>query len=118
MSNDLNFAGCILAFVAVNYTPKDFGYKILDTIPFRVVTVSFAQLFRWSGLVKFVNICYEAFKDTPSAYYPIPVFGPILYATMLGNMGGIVAKGVEGHVMNGMPWPVQNGASMPAEDEK
>ena len=24
-------------------------------------------------------------------------------------MGGFFAKGVEGHVMNGMPWPFQNG---------
>lgn len=28
---------------------------------------------------------------------------------MLGNMGGFFAKGVEGHVMNGVPWPMQNG---------
>jgi hypothetical protein len=28
---------------------------------------------------------------------------------MLGNMGGFVLKGIEGHVGSGMPWPVQNG---------
>jgi hypothetical protein len=42
----------------------------------------------------------------------MPVFGPILYATLLGNMGGIVMKGLEGHVANGMPWPVQNGTNL------
>lgn len=109
LSNDLNVASCILAFVLVNYMPFDLGFKICNTLPFKLVTVSFAQLFRALGIVKFVTVCFEAFKDTPSAYYPIPVFGPILYATLLGNMGGFFMKGFEGHIANGMPWAVQNG---------
>lgn len=28
---------------------------------------------------------------------------------MLGNMGGFIVKGLEGHVAGGMPWPMQNG---------
>jgi len=110
LSNDLNMMACLVAFALVNYSPFDLGFKILDTLPFRVITVSFAQLFRTTGLIRFVNVCFETFKETPSAYYPIPVFGPILYGTMLGNMGGFITKGIEGHVINGMPWPAQNGA--------
>lgn len=109
LSNDLNVASCILAFVLVNYFPFDMGFKFLDTLPATLVTVSFAQLFRSLGIIKFTTVCFEAFKDSPSAYYPIPVFGPIIYATMLGNMGGFFMKGFEGHIMNGMPWPFQNG---------
>lgn len=107
--NDLNMASCILAFLIVNYSPFDIGYMICNTIPFTMVTVSFAQLFRSLGIVKFADVCFDAFKDAPSAYYPIPVFGPIMYATLLGNMGGFLTKGVDGHLANGMPWPFQNG---------
>ena len=109
LANDINMASCILAFIIVNYTPFDIGYMFCKTLPITIVTTSFAQLFRSLGIMKFVNVCFETFKDTPSAYYPIPVFGPILYATLLGNMGGFVMKGLEGHFQNGMPWPVQNG---------
>jgi hypothetical protein len=93
LSNDLNFAGCILGFIFVNYFP--FGYEICQTLPVAILIVSWSQLFRSLGLVRFCTVCFNTFKDTPSAYYPIPVFGPILYATMLGNMGGFVTKGVE-----------------------
>lgn len=109
LSNDLFMASCITAFVLVNYTPFDIGYKLMNTFPFALVTVVFSQLFRSLGLCKFCYFAYEAFSETPSAYYPTPVFGPILYATLLGNMGGFVLKGLEGHIANGVPWPVQNG---------
>lgn len=65
LANDLNMVACILAFALVNYTPGDVGFKILDTLPFRVITVAFAQLFRAMGIVKFVNVCFETFKETP-----------------------------------------------------
>jgi hypothetical protein len=86
LSNDLNLAGCIAAFVLVNYTPYDVGFHLLDTLPLTVVTASWAQLFRCTGLVRFVTACYGEFKDSPSAYYPIPVFGPILYGTVRCSM--------------------------------
>lgn len=108
-SNDLNMAACIVAFVLVNYTPFDVGYKVFGSVPGQAVTAMWAQLFRALGLMKFSDVCFEAFKDNPSAYYPIPVFGPIMYGTLLGNMGGFLMKGLEGHFANGMPWPVQNG---------
>jgi hypothetical protein len=109
LANDLNVASCIVAFVLVNCMPFDLGFKFFKTLPVTLVIVSFAQLFRALGIIKFTTVCFEAFKETPSAYYPIPVFGPILYATLLGNMGGFFMKGFEGHIMNGMPWPFQNG---------
>ena len=109
LSNDVFMACSITAFVLVNYTPVDIGFKILNTFPFAIITVSFAQLFRSLGTIKFLTACYNHFKDSPSAYYPIPVFGPILYGILLGNMGPLVLKGLEAHVGNGVPWAVQNG---------
>merc|ERR1712157_222011 len=77
--------------------------------PVVIVTTAFAQLFRVTGLVSYVHIAHNVFKDKPSEYYPIPIFGPILNATLLGNMGGIFSKGLEDYVKNGIPWSFQTG---------
>lgn len=109
LSNDVNVACCIIAFAVASYAPFDIGYKLGKTFPVVIVTTVFAQLFRTCGLVKFSTVAFEAFKDNPSEYYPIPIFGPIIYATMLGNMGGFFLKGLNGHLKDGMPWPFQTG---------
>ena len=109
LTNDLNIASCIISFIIVNYSPRDIGYKLGNTLPILVITTAFSQLFRVGGIVKFVDTAFEAFRDKPSEYYPIPVFGPILFATLLGNMGGFFAKGFDKYLENGMPWPFQNG---------
>jgi hypothetical protein len=109
LANDLSMGSAILAYILVNHSPFDIGFMFCSTLPVKLVTTVFTQLFKSMGVMKFVSVCFEAFKDSPSAYYPIPVFGPILYAILLGNMSGIVLKGLDGHVANGMPWAVQNG---------
>jgi len=109
LANDLCFGSCIIAFVLVNCIPFDIGYKVLSLFPLRVLTIMGAQLFRNRGVVAFVNIAYQAFKDSPSKYYPTPVFGPILNACILGNMGSFFFKGFHGHLQDGMPFAVQNG---------
>mmetsp|Transcript_3845 Transcript_3845/g.5171 ORF Transcript_3845/g.5171 Transcript_3845/m.5171 type:complete len:287 (-) Transcript_3845:165-1025(-) len=108
-TNDLNFAACIVAFILVNYLPFDLGFKIGNFFPVKIVTTLFAQLFRAMGLIKFCTVAFEALKESPSDYYPVPVFGPILFATFLGNFGGFFHKGFHGYLQNGMPWPFQNG---------
>jgi len=107
MSNDLNFGSCILAYIIVNFMP--FGFQVCTTIPVVLVTTVFAQLFRSLGVIKFTTVAFEAFKENPSAYYPIPVFGPIMFGTILGNMSGFFLKGFHEYLKYGMPWPFQNG---------
>lgn len=109
LSNDLNMASCILSFLIVNYLPFDIGYKMGNFIPVALVTTVFAQLFRSLGLVKFVGVAFSEFQSNPSRYYPIPVFGPILYGTLLGNMSSFFQKGFHEYLSTGMPWPFQNG---------
>jgi hypothetical protein len=109
LSSDLNMASCIIAYVLVNSIPFDIGYKVSSLFPVRLVTVMGAQLFRTMGILKFAEIAFMAFKDSPSKYYPTPVFGPILNATILGNMGSFFALGFDGHLKGGMPLPFQNG---------
>lgn len=107
IGNDINMAACILAFMIVNCIPL--GHKVSSLFPVRLITVMGAQLFRTMGIVKFTSIAYEAFKDSPSAYYPTPVFGPIFNGTMLGNMGAFFWKGFHGHMESGMSLSFSNG---------
>lgn len=107
--NDLSVVATTVSFILVNYTPFSLGYKIGCSFPSVLIYTLFAQLFRVSGLITFSSIAFEAVKNSPSKYYSIPIVGPILYPIILGNMGGFFAKGFDGHLKNGMPWPVQNG---------
>ena len=61
------------------------------------------------GIIQFVEIGHEAFKDNPTPYYPTPMLGPILLATLLGNMRGFVQEGFHGYIKSGMPYKFQNG---------
>jgi hypothetical protein len=108
LGNDLCFGSCIIAYILVNCIPFNIGYQVLNSFPLRVLTIMGAQLFRNRGILSFVNIAYQAFKETPSKYYPTPVFGPILNAIILGNMGSFFWKGFHGHLKGGMPFVVQN----------
>lgn len=109
LSNDVIFCAITLAFILVNYTPFSVGYKIGGSFPGVLVYTLFAQLFRVAGLITFNSIAFEAFKDSSSNYYPVPIVGPILLPIALANMGGFFTKGFDGYLKNGMPWPVQNG---------
>lgn len=109
LSNDLNLMCCIAAFLIVNCTPWDIGYKLGNFYPFVMIITMFAQLFRVNGLIGFTRAGFEAFKESTSDYYPIPVVGPILFGTLLGNMGGFFSKGFDAYLKNGMPWPFQVG---------
>jgi hypothetical protein len=106
-SGDVNITICLIAFIIANYTPFDIGYKLANSLPVKLVTIAWAQSFRALGLIAFISV---AFKEVnASAYYPIPVLGPVIYGCLLGNMGGFLVKGFDGHLKNGMPWPFQNG---------
>lgn len=82
LSNDLNIGCCIIAWIIINLIPFDIGYKLCTTPPVVLITTIFAQLFRSTAIVRFINVCFNEFKGNPSPYYPIPVFGPILYGTV------------------------------------
>jgi len=109
LSNDLIFVAITLAFILVNYTPFSVGYKIGGSFPGVLVYTLFAQLFRVSGLITYNSMAFEAFQNSSSKYYSVPIVGPILLPIALANLGAFFAKGFDGHLKNGMPWPVQNG---------
>lgn len=107
VNGDVNIAICLLAFVIANYTPFDIGYKLANTLPVKIVYTALAQLFRSLGMIGFITQAFNEVK--PSVYYPTPILGPVIYGCLLGNMGGFLVKGFDGHLKNGIPWPFQNG---------
>ena len=104
---DVNITLCIIAFLIVNYTPADIGYKLGKSLPIDIIITSLAQAFRSMGTIGFISVAFKEVK--PSPYYPTPVLGPILYGALLGNMGAFFMKGFKGHLENGPAWPFQNG---------
>ena len=106
LNNDFHVACCILCFILVTYVPACF--KLGQTLPVTIVTVMFAQLFRAVSIAQLTSQATKMFAA--SAFYPVPVFAPIAYGTLLGNMGGFFSKSFHNRVQNhGMPWSFQNG---------
>lgn len=110
-ANDVFFGSCLIGFGVVNWLPMDVGYHFFNTFIGAFLHTVFSQVFRVGGVAGFSDAAYNAFKDAPSAYYPIPVFGPILFPSALGNMGGFFWNGFNGHLEKGMPWLFQQGVA-------
>eukprot|EP00584_Thalassiosira_punctigera_P013926 CAMPEP_0172555488 /NCGR_PEP_ID=MMETSP1067-20121228/58443_1 /TAXON_ID=265564 ORGANISM="Thalassiosira punctigera, Strain Tpunct2005C2" /NCGR_SAMPLE_ID=MMETSP1067 /ASSEMBLY_ACC=CAM_ASM_000444 /LENGTH=295 /DNA_ID=CAMNT_0013344011 /DNA_START=61 /DNA_END=948 /DNA_ORIENTATION=+ len=113
-SNDVFFGSCLIGYGLVNWTPLDVGYYVLNTFPGTLFTTVFAQVFRVGGVAGFSDAAFNAFKDNPSVYYPTPVFGPILFPSMLGNMGGFFTNGIDAYVEKALPWMIQQSVSCSA----
>lgn len=110
-AGDINITLSFLAFLIVNYAPMDIGFKLVTSLPGAIAVTVLAQMFRSMGTIGFISTAAKELSPTP--YYNIPVLGPILYGTLLGNMGGFFMKGFHGHLADGMPWPFQNGRCSP-----
>jgi uncharacterized membrane protein YeiH len=104
---DVTLTLCIVCFVLTTYTPL---HKLGNLLPFKILYVFWAQLFRAMGMIAFIDTCNA--EVSASKYYPTPVLGPVLYGTLLGNVGSFFLKGFNGHLERDMPWPFQNGMSM------
>lgn len=109
-NGDVTLTLTAASFVIATYTPYDIGLKVGTSLPIKIVMNSWAQLFRSLGMIFFINTC--AAEVGPSKYYPTPILGPVVYGTLLGNMGSFFLKGFHGHLENGIPWPFQNGIVM------
>lgn len=110
-SDDVFFGSCLIAYGIVNWLPFDIGYHFFNTALGQLLYTVFAQIFRVGGVTGFSDAAHNAFKDAPSIYYPTPIFGPILFPTALGNMGGFLWSGFDGYLEKGMPWLFQQGLS-------
>jgi hypothetical protein len=109
LSNDVNLFSLMMTFLWTYYTPLDIGYHLGNTLLVSILCTSLATLFRTMGIVGYCSIAFELLKSNPSKYYHIPIVGPIVWATLLGNMSAFFVKGFDGHLAYGMPWNFQNG---------
>jgi hypothetical protein len=109
ISNDIFFGSCVLGLVIANYLPYDLGYLFFTTLLGELIHAVFLQVFHVGGVkVKgFSDAVYTMFKESPSPYYPTPIFGLILFPSVLGNMGGFFFSGFDGYLEKGMPWLFQ-----------
>ena len=104
---DVTLTITAIVFVMLTYTPMDIGYKIGNMLPVKIMMNSLAQLFRGLGMIGFINAASA--EVAPSKYYPTAVLGPVVYGTLLGNMGAFFLKGFHGHLEKDIPWAFQNG---------
>jgi len=106
-NGDLTLTLCVISFIISTYTPMNIGYKFGSFLPVKIVMNCWAQLFRALGMIGFINAA--AAECFPSKYYPTPILGPVVYGTLLGNMGMFFLKGFHQHLEKDIPWPFQNG---------
>ena len=93
LGGDINSLGCLISWYLVFHSPRDYFYtKICAAVPFQVFYTSFAQLFRATGIYGFVDKSLSVGMK-PSAYYPTPLLGPVLTASLLSNIGPIFRLG-------------------------
>ncbi|VEU44560.1 unnamed protein product [Pseudo-nitzschia multistriata] len=106
-NGDVTLTLTAIAFVLLTYSPMDIGYRFGTLLPVKILLNSWAQLFRGLGMIGFINAC--AAEVAPSKYYPTPILGPVVYGTLLGNMGAFFLKGFHKHLEKDIPWAFQNG---------
>lgn len=102
--NDFNTAMIFVAFYLVNFTPF---YSVFSSFPGRLSTTMLSTLFKALGVRTFCTLAFTAAQGKPSQFgYDIMIVGPILYPTLLGNMGPLFVNGLD-LLKNGMPFPFQ-----------
>jgi hypothetical protein len=93
LGGDINTLGCVISWYLVFHSPSDFFYqKVCSFLPFQIFYISGAQLFRATGIYGFVDKALTVGMK-PCEYYPTPVLGPILTASLLSNVGPIFRLG-------------------------
>ena len=93
LGGDINTFGCVISWYLVFHSPSDFFYqKVCSFLPFQIFYISGAQLFRATGIYGFVDKALTVGMK-PCEYYPTPVLGPILTASLLSNVGPIFRLG-------------------------
>ncbi|GMH80636.1 hypothetical protein TrST_g641 [Triparma strigata] len=96
-----------VAYWLVFHSPFDVGYSVFSFLPLKIWTVLTSQLFKAGGICSYCNLGMGMFNATK--YYPVPIMGPILTATLLGNVGPVFRLGWSKWFEKGMPANFENG---------
>ncbi|GMI26387.1 hypothetical protein TeGR_g10041, partial [Tetraparma gracilis] len=103
----INLPACLIAYYLIFHSPSDSFYKLSTSAPGTLLITFFAQLFRATGIPRAVDLTLPLCRA--SAYYPTPLLGPILAATLMSNVGPLYRNGFQRHFADGAPWNFQNG---------
>lgn len=103
LNNDLIVFFCTVAWYLIFYLK---GNVWLNYPPVKAIWLTFVGLFRTLVVPNIVTIAHTVLQ--PSAYYPIPLFGPIIAGAVLGSAGSFFPfdKGLIA-IKNGTPWQMQ-----------
>eukprot|EP00978_Attheya_sp_CCMP212_P012956 scaffold32322_cov40-Attheya_sp.AAC.1 len=124
LQHDFHVACCIFFFVLFTYilpaTNASASARWLrQSVWVTIVTVAFSQLFRAMAICQYTSQANSStlfHHATSNKFYPIPIFAPIAYGALLGNLGGFFSKSFhnlmdrEGKI----PWSFQNGLACSA----
>ena len=113
LNADTNVLVGTIVYFIVNCLPfglhEVFFHVFSRPIPTTIITAN-AQIMRAKGLVGVLgNIKKFSYIANPTYLYPNAIVGPILVATMAGNVGPIYRHGWTAHFSKGMPWNFENG---------
>jgi hypothetical protein len=102
-SNDFILFSVILSWYFIFYLH---GNKLLNWAPIKMLWSIYLGLFRTYSVTNMVTLANNTLS--PSPYYPVPFFGPILCGTLLGSMGMFLpfTKGLSPITKN-TPWNIQ-----------
>lgn len=102
-NNDLIMLCSIACWYFVHYLS---GHHLLNWKPVKMIWSCFLGIFRTGAVINIVVMAHNTL--TPSKYYPIPLFGPILSGTLLGSMGAFLPfdKGLAA-ISKNTPWAIQ-----------
>jgi hypothetical protein len=103
LNNDVIIFCCIASWFVVHYCR---GHEWLQYLPIKMFWMCFLGIFRSNAVTNIVATANSIFAK--SAYYPIPIFGPIITGTVLGGMGQFLPfdKGLVA-ISKGTPWNIQ-----------
>ncbi len=103
LNNDVIMFCCVAAWFVVHYCR---GHQWLQLLPIKMFWMCFLGIFRSNAVTNIVATSNSIFAK--SAYYPTPLFGPIITGTVLGGMGQFLPfdKGLVA-ISKGTPWNIQ-----------
>ena len=123
LSDDYIISCCIFSFLVVHYVP--FVARLGQSAPVMFVLTILSQLYRTKYTIKYTEAAFQhlfhnervsqsqsqsSANSSHPKLYPIPIFGPVVYGTFFGCMGGCLQRAFHSRLeREGLPRTIRNG---------
>ncbi|KAI2514339.1 hypothetical protein MHU86_232 [Fragilaria crotonensis] len=115
LTDDFVISCCTLSFLMVQYIPL--VVRLGQSVPAMFLLTILTQLYRTKYTIRYTAAAFQLFtkqKFSSSSphpqIYPIPIFGPLLYGTFFGCMGGCLQRAFHSRLeREGLPRTIRNG---------